>query len=290
MGGTSSKERREAAAKTGILSLHDMDMRSWERLARKLEKVERARTLTLSGNRLSHPIPPSFLRLSVWRSLCSVDLSANGLCCACALGCGGTLPDGPPEVLPLEVLNLSQNRLRALPPLLCTRFPRLRKLVCQRAGAALELDGGLAAHLGASAALEVVDLSGCGLREALLIGEGWRGAERESPFPALRELLLAGNAIGGTFRLAPPSAVSQQRFPQLKRIVLDAPEAVLERVDPDVYRCATHINSLSLKGHTNEGALLDALRLSDTYKRWQIDHAEVVNRQAAGGRDVELIP
>ncbi|KPA83795.1 hypothetical protein ABB37_02015 [Leptomonas pyrrhocoris] len=305
MGGASSKERFERAATTGTLTVDDKRMRSWSRLMKGLVSLPKLRSMTVSGTRLDAPIPPSFVKLSLWSSLAYLDLSHNRLTCVCALGGVACLSkthakhaedfirqssDAPApssaDPLPLESLNLSGNVLHLLPPFLSRRFPRLRRLVCADNAQPLVIPFSLTHCLGVSASLEALDLRSNGL-EKFTVAED----TVESPFEALRELLLDHNELGGTLTLGLKGDKAFPILPSLKRLSVEDQQGKqpLQAVDPTIFVHCPGLNSLSLRGNRNEEQIRAALGALDVYRRWQERNADIINKKIGAGGSAELM-
>lgn len=308
---SSSKERFERAATTGTLTVDSPTLRSWRKLVKGLATLPKLRTMTVSGTRLIDPVPHTFFTLPLWNSLVFLDLSHNGLTCACALGAAGPLSKSHAEELqrqieapagalspspapsavsamPLESLNLSGNALHLLPPSLSSRFPRLRRLVCADNAVPLIIPVSLSRCIGASTSLEVVDLRSNQLKRLVLAEEA-----SAPPLPALREVLLDGNHLGGTLSLGMggEAAVDEPLFPALRRLSVESQKGQqpLQAVDPAIFAHCPGLTSLSLCGNPNEDSIRAALGKSVVYRRWQEQQAEVINKKIGAGGSAELM-
>ncbi|KAG5478775.1 hypothetical protein LSCM1_06179 [Leishmania martiniquensis] len=305
MGGAASKDRYDRAAVTGILTLHEQNVTSWPRLTAALKKLPSLRTISITDNPLRDPVPYAFTSLSLWSTLVSLDLSHNRLKCACALGSETPLPRSHAaealtrvttkpvgntaygsRQLPLESLNISGNDLHMLPPLLSARFPRLRRLICTDNKTALDIPVSLERCIGASRSLEVVALQRNGLQTFTIADDAV-----EKPFPALRELLLDQNHLGGTVSLGLVSGKESPILPSLKRITLDNQrgKGPLRRIDAAIFAHCPGLVCLSLQGNCNEGELRDSLAQSDTYRSWQERKKDVIDKKLHAGGQAELL-
>ncbi|KAK7198587.1 hypothetical protein NESM_000821700 [Novymonas esmeraldas] len=306
MGAATSKDRYTRAANTGILTLDKQNISSWSDLVKVLRKLDTLRTITLSHNPLRSAVPSTFTALPLWATLVSVDLSNNGLTCACALGSETPLAkhhadDAPaliaaPPVanaahdatrrLPLESLNISGNALHMLPAHIALRFPRLRRLVCTDNTTPLAIPGSLAQCIGTSKSLEVVALQRSGLRQFTIADDAVM-----HPFPALRELLLDQNHLSGTVSLGFVKDTESPVMPALRRISLDEQQGSdpLRRVDVIIFAHCPGLTSLSLRGNRNEAELHDTLVQSDVYRSWQSRQRDVVDKKLHAGGMAELI-
>lgn len=291
MGSGVSKERLKAASSSGIFVASGCGFRSWKKIEKAMTAMGQLRGVALDRNKLTKPAPLSLMRLNIWSTLRTLDLSFNGLKCACVLGglgaCkrstdhAGFQGEAQPTYL-LEVLNLSGNSLSQLPPLLLYKFPKLRRLLCRDNKIPLDITGGLFLRIGAGVNLGTIDLGRCALREFSLLDDVSEVMPAEGgPFPSLCELMLDGNRIGGTFSLLSErwAQSGDVRFARLKNVNLAAQQAELRRVDPSVYTVAPFINVISLAENAQQDAIMDDLRQSDEYKLWCERHKDAVTRQ-----------
>ncbi|KAG5501344.1 hypothetical protein JIQ42_06345 [Leishmania sp. Namibia] len=305
MGGVTSKDRYDRAAASGILTLNRQKVRSWSSLTKALKKLSTLRTMSITENPLRDPIPHAFTALSLWSTLVSLDLSHNSITCACALGSEAPLPKSHaaqtlPRItsapagnaahgstrLPLESLNISGNDLHMLPPLLSARFPRLRRLVCTDNKRALVIAMSLERCIGASKSLEVVALQRNRLNTFSVADDAV-----ENPFPALRELFLDQNHLGGTVNLGFVAGKAAPLLPSLKRITLDEQrgEEPLRHIDVAIFVHCPGLVSLSLQGNSNEEELHSSLVQSGTYRSWQERKKDVVDKKLHAGGQAELL-
>ncbi|KEG12322.1 leucine richcontaining 57 [Trypanosoma grayi] len=298
MGSGLPKERVSVAVATGILSCSRCGIRSWRDVVAGMETMKCLRSVALDGNKLRKPVPPAFMRLQLWSSLRTLDLSSNGLTCACVMGRLGACTRSATGVhhysdtrvtYPLESLNLSGNSLHQLPPLLLCLFPKLRRLICRGNNLRLTIDGGLARCIGPGAALATVDLGSSGIQKFCLndVADG----EME-PYPSLRELLLDGNHIGGVFTLVSMQVAPQTLqavLPQMRTLNIASQHGVLERIDPSVYAVAPSLNAIDVSGNARQTSIMEELRESDEYKQWCERHKSAVDRQLLCNGDVTLM-
>ncbi|KPI87128.1 hypothetical protein ABL78_3781 [Leptomonas seymouri] len=305
MGGAASKERFERAATTGALTVDEKGMRSWSRLTKALTSLPTLRSMAVSGTRIADPIPHPFVMLPLWKSLVYLDLSNNRLPCACALSCAirlskdvaGHFNDitkanaraqaaASATPLPLETLNLSGNALHLLPPLLSTRFPRLRRFVCTNNAQPLAVPHSLACCLGPSASLEIIDLKSNKLQSFTVAEDTVR-----SPFPALRELLLDHNRLSGTLTLGFKSSEAFPILPSLRRLSVEEQcgRQPLDAVDQTIFVHCPGLNSLSLRGNPSKEQILATLGKSVVYRAWQERQAEIINKKIGAGGSAELM-
>ncbi|AYU79073.1 hypothetical protein, unknown function [Leishmania donovani] len=305
MGGATSKDRYDRAATTGILTLNTQKVKSWSSVTKALTKLSTLRIITITHNPLRDPVPYAFTALSLWRTLVSLDLSHNGLTCACALGSEAPLSkthakeartriaaapvsNAAPSTtrLPLESLNISGNDLHMLPPLLAARFPRLRRLVCTDNKTTLDIPLSLARCIGPSRSLEVVALQRNQLKTFVIADNAV-----DKPFPALRELLLDQNHLGGTVSLGFAADEEAPTMASLRRISLDEQKGTepLRRVNAAIFAHCPGLTSLSLQGNCNEEEIHDSLVQSDIYRKWQERQKEVVDKKLHAGGQAELI-
>ncbi|GET88834.1 hypothetical protein, unknown function [Leishmania tarentolae] len=305
MGNASWKDRCDRAATTGILTLNTQNIKSWSSLIKVLKKLTTLRIITITRSTLPDPVPYAFTAVSLWSTLVSLDLSHNGLTCACALGSEVPLPkkhagearsritaapvsNSSPDTtqLPLESLNISGNNLHMLPPLLATRFPRLRRLVCTENERMLDIPLSLARCIGPSKSLEVVSLQRNRLETFVLAD-----STVDEPFPALRELLLDENRLGGTVNLGLSADEGAPMMPSLRRITLDGQSGKepLCCVDAAIFVHCPGLTSLSLRGNCTEEAIHDLLMQSAVYRKWQERKKDVVDKKLHAGGQAELI-
>ncbi|AIN98625.1 hypothetical protein LPMP_231770 [Leishmania panamensis] len=305
MGGATSKDRYDRAVSTGILTLNKQEVKSWRRLTKALKKLSTLRTITISHNPLRDPVPSAFTALSLWSTLVSLDLSHNCLTCACALGseaplskthveealaritmapASHTVYGFPP--LPLESLNLSGNDLHMLPPLLAVRFPRLRRFVCTDNKTALNIPLSLARCIGASKSLEVVALQRDRLKTFIVADD-----TVNNPFPALREILLDQNHLGGTVNLGFAADKEAPMLPSLRRISLDDQTGAepLRHIHATIFAHCPGLTSFTFHGNCNEAELHDSLVQSDVYRSWEVRMKDVVDKKLHAGGRAELI-
>ncbi|RNF04274.1 leucine richcontaining 57 [Trypanosoma conorhini] len=280
MGVDISRERINGAAATGVLVASRCKLHSWRTIVKVLAKLPNLRGVALDRNRLSKPLLSGVMRLGMWSTLRTLDLSSNDLTCACVLGVLGGCElskkhkrhtDCSRVVYPLESLNLSNNRLHQLPLLLLELFPKLRRLFCRGNKAPLEIEGGFAARVGSGAALTTIDLGCSQLRKFYLLdGAAANAAPAEPLFPSLSELLLDGNCLGGTFTLISSrwKGPKTGHFPLLKTINLASQKELLERVDPSVYVVAPSLHMVILAGNARQDAMMEDLRHSEEYQPW----------------------
>lgn len=307
MGAVTSKDRYDRAAATGILTLNKEKIKSWSKLIKPITKLPKLRTITVSHNPLKDSVPHSFTTLSCWATLVSLDLSHNGLTCACALGSeaplskshveevetrittapvAGSAGATVPTAYPLESLNISGNDLHLLPPLLASRFPRLRRLVCTDNDRRLAIPVTLAACLGRCANLEVVALQRNQLTEFHIADD-----TVEKPFPALCELLLDQNHLSGIVNLGFAADKTAPLVPSLRRITLDEQigKEALRQVDPCIFVHCSGLNSLSLRGNCYEEEVQQELGKSESYRYWQANKKDVVDKKLHAGGAADLI-
>lgn len=209
MGASNSKVRDRVAASPSVevLDLSDLQLQSWTDTYRGLREATGTKELALGGNRLRRQMPAEFVRLRLWATLTTLDLSGNDLRCACVLGTvtgshtcgrrgqkggGGGAGDSGADASSLassarsssgsgsgasfvsdgyclEVLNLSANSLAQLPPGLCQRLPALHTLICRGNQTPMILPGGLVGAIGDSASLTSIDFSDCRFRAFPLV-------------------------------------------------------------------------------------------------------------------------
>ncbi|RNF05595.1 leucine richcontaining 57 [Trypanosoma rangeli] len=291
MGGKVSRERVDGATATGVLVLSRCNLHSWKKIVKTLAGLSHLRGVALDRNRLSKPLPSSVLRLDMWFTLRTLDLSSNDLTCACVLGgLGGCTSSKKNEkrtdslqvVYPLESLNLSNNRLLQLPPLLLVTFPKLRRLLCRGNTVPLDMEGGFACRVGSGAALTMIDLGCSQLRSFYLLDGSVEGAAPEgSFFPSLSELLLDGNSLGGTFTLVSSQWEGPKAgyFPLLKTINIASQKQILERVDPSVYVVAPSLHKVILAENAMQDAMMADLRHSKEYQQWAERRKSGVDKQ-----------
>ncbi|ESL09652.1 hypothetical protein TRSC58_02625 [Trypanosoma rangeli SC58] len=291
MGGEVSKERVDGATATGVLVLSQCNLHSWKKIVKTLAGLSHLRGVALDRNRLSKPLPSSVLRLDMWSTLRILDLSSNGLTCACVLGgLGGCTLSKKKErrtgglrvVYPLESLNLSNNRLLQLPPLLLDTFPKLQRLICRGNTVPLDMQGGFACRVGSGAALAMIDLGCSQLRSFYLLDDAVEGADpARSFFPSLSELLLDGNCLGGTFTLVSSQWAGPKAgcFPLLKTINVASQKQILERVDPSVYVVVPSLHMVILTGNAMQDVMMADLRHSKEYQQWSERRKSDVDKQ-----------
>lgn len=305
MGGATSKDRYDRAAATGILTLNTQKVKSWSSVTKALKKLSALRIITITRNPLRDPVPYAFTALSLWGTLVSLDLSHNGLTCACALGSEAPLSKTHAKEarariatapvsnaahgttrLPLESLNISGNDLHMLPPLLAARFPRLRRLVCTDNKTTLDIPLSLTRCVGPSKSLEVVALQRNRLKTFVIAD-----STVDKPFPALRELLLDQNHLGGTVSLGFAADEEAPTMASLRRISLDEQKGKepLRRVSAAIFAHCPGLTSLSLQGNCNEEEIRDSLVRSDIYRKWQVRQKDRVDKKLHAGGQADLI-
>jgi hypothetical protein len=199
-----------------------------------------------------------------------------------AMPCDSQTQPGSATPLPLESLDLSGNALHMLPPWLCVRLPRLRRLVCSDNTRPLVIPSSLAGCIGVSASPEVVELHGNELHSFVLSGD-----TVEAPFSALRELLLDRNKLSGTFSLGLREDMPFPVLAGLRRISVEYQP--LQAVGLTIFTHCPGLNALSLKGNPNKDEINRALGKAAVYRRWQEGKAEVINKKIGTGGSAALM-
>ncbi|TPP50179.1 Leucine Rich Repeat family protein [Leishmania donovani] len=257
MGGATSKDRYDRAATTGILTLNTQKVKSWSSVTKALTKLSTLRIITITHNPLRDPVPYAFTALSLWRTLVSLDLSHNGLTCACALG----------SEAPLSKTHAKEARTRIAAAPVSNAAPSTTRLPLDRS-------------------LEVVALQRNQLKTFVIADNAV-----DKPFPALRELLLDQNHLGGTVSLGFAADEEAPTMASLRRISLDEQKGTepLRRVNAAIFAHCPGLTSLSLQGNCNEEEIHDSLVQSDIYRKWQERQKEVVDKKLHAGGQAELI-
>lgn len=320
MGNSQFKERCEKAAKTKMLTADACDVDDWDDVWEYAKKtgLDQCRSISLAKNKLKGPLPPKVLvKMPCFAAtLKTLDLSHNKITSIAALVPGVDVARARKDAAylvslaagkeagvpryPLETLNVSDNQLTELPPLLFVCLPKLKTLNAASNKIATTRDATCIALVAASS-LTVVDLSHNQLTEMpfgdFLAGSlgaysGDADALRDATLPLVRveALNLAHNRISVV-------TVAGQGCPKLRDLsvayqgVADESKegTTLVTVDDDVFANCPKLNPVNLNGNAQRKKIIEALHGSDAYKAWSERHAGTVSKQFFGGTDARLI-
>lgn len=331
MGNSEFKERCERAKTTKILSAHECKLDDWEDVVNALKTLTDLRSVSLASNKLEKAVPRTLFQNCVYfsKSVKTLDLSGNkisdlsgfildpttvekakvdtqsflSMATRVATVAKDRKQQSAPDMLALEVLNLSNNRIGALPVLVFASCPRLKQLDLSHnpgIGAANNASM-LSCALAATPSLNTLDMSHCALTTFPFVatvapkGSPDNVVQAMQPVPSLSQLNLQCNSITHAAIHLPPDGIT---LPALLSVDMTwqgctttsgAPSSVLVSVDPTLFALCPNLNAIKIENNAEKEKIFDRLRTAAEYQQWAEKQKDTVSKQIHGGANVRLI-